>query len=344
MSGQKVSRFDPRSLSSLAIDPRPCELPFGLTWSDLRPVLPDLAGPTSGHRALISHEKQGLDAGDNSCIVTLQWLEGGALRERIVFIKQTEDPNAWETAKYRLLASRGVPTAQLLGSVSRAGAEVIVLEFLPRIGVDFQSPKEVRALLELVACLNAVDVDASEVEPKRPVVPNDEFDSHVLIALQEIEHDGVSGASAELLFDAYQRAQYEVATARLVLSHGELYFQQIGWSIRDEGEELVLIDLATMALRPLFTDVASVLPLLVQQTGRSETELFGVYLDALGRFGATTDPSSDPMRELRLVRVTSICWALPWLARASKDRTGFDLRGELTLKVSCLCDDVNKLA
>jgi hypothetical protein len=47
------------------------------------------------------------------------------------------DAASREADHYRLLAGHGVATPQLLAAIERDGTEVMVLEFLPLIGIDF---------------------------------------------------------------------------------------------------------------------------------------------------------------------------------------------------------------
>ncbi len=218
-----------------------------------------------------------------------------------------------------------------------------MLEFLPRIGIDWQSRAEVEALLELVARLNAAQVDSADIET-RPAVRNDGFDASVRSALRQIQRNPAMRLRADLVFEAYQRAQGEVGSMPLAPTHGEFYFQQVGWAARDGLEELVMFDLATLALRSRLGDVAGVLPLLVEKARRPEEELLAIYLDALARFGGSVDPHADYVRELRATRIATFCWALPWLVRSSTDTSGFDLGAELDLKLRWLCRDVEALA
>lgn len=96
----------------------------------------------------------------------------------------------------------------------------------------------------------------------------------------------------------------------------------------------------TLARRPRFTDIASVLPLLAQETGESQLELFQTYLDSLREITGSRLSSREALRELRLVRFANTCWTLPWLMRAVEGGAGFDLRGELALKARWLYDDL----
>jgi hypothetical protein len=179
-------------------------------------------------RALASYEKQGLTKGTNSCIVTLQYVVAGEWCERTVFVKQTADATAWEAAQYRLLTSHGVPTPELLVALFRNQAEVLVLEFLPTIGVDFQASDQVRALLQLVARLNAVAAEADPPTPGRGV-PHADFDARVKVALSKVMLDTPRLVDADRWFAGYQRARDALGSMPRALSHGELYFQQVGW-------------------------------------------------------------------------------------------------------------------
>jgi hypothetical protein len=153
-----MNPFEPANLSPLPKAPLACALPYDLTWDDLRPILPDLdERGSAGAQAFASHEKQGLNGGSNSCILTIRYPAGeNQLRSETIFIKQAADPKKAEARKYQFVASHGVPTPHLLAAIRRGGAEIILLEFLPTIGVDFRSTSEVNSMLHLVAQLNAI--------------------------------------------------------------------------------------------------------------------------------------------------------------------------------------------
>ena len=73
-----MRQFDPERLSPVRVRARERGLPYGLTWRDLVPCLPGLDEAGLGRcRALASYEKQGLNKGTNSCIVTLQYVVAG---------------------------------------------------------------------------------------------------------------------------------------------------------------------------------------------------------------------------------------------------------------------------
>ena len=67
-----MNQFDPESLSPVRVRASERGLPYGLTWVDLASCLPGLdEAELDSCRALASYEKQGLNKGTNSCIVTL---------------------------------------------------------------------------------------------------------------------------------------------------------------------------------------------------------------------------------------------------------------------------------
>jgi hypothetical protein len=293
-------------------------------------------------RALAAYERQGLNKGPNSCIVTLQYLVAGELCERTVFVKQTAESTAWEAAKYRFLSSHGVPTPELLAAIYRNQVEVLVLEFLPTIGVDFHSSSQIHDLLELVARLNSVATESYNPAPRQGVRQAD-FDARVKAALTKVLLEPAGMVDADRWFQGYRIARDALASMPRALRHGELYFQQVGWSDRNSTGRLVMFDLATLARGPRFSDIASILPLLAQESGEPELNLFETYLGSLRQFTGLRPPLRQAVRELRLMRVADVCSALPWLIEAVEQGEGFDLRSELTLKTRCLHDDLVEL-
>ena len=335
-----MSQFDPESLSPVRVRPRERGLPYGLTWSDLAPCLLGLdEAELDSCRALASYAKQGLNKGTNSCIVTLRYVVAGEQCERTVFVKQTADSSAWEAAKYHFLSAHGVPTPKLLVVISRNRAEVLVLEFLPTIGVDFHAPSQVRDLLELVARLNSVAAKADDPAPGHGM-PRAAFAARVKAALTRVVLEPPRPVDADRWFQGYQIARDALASMPTALSHGELYFQQVGWSDRDGTRTLVMFDLATLAHRPRLSDIANILPLLARESGERELTLFETYLESLRQFTGLRPSVNQAVRELRLTRVAGVCAALPWLTEAVEQGEGFDLRSELMLKTRCLHEDL----
>lgn len=268
-------------------------LPFGLTWSDLATLLPEPMTWTA-------RDPAGLHKGQ-SCILTFA-------DETAIFVKQTHR----EAAKYRYLAAHQVPTPRLLHTVERDDHEIILLECLPRIGIE---PGEADDLLRLVARLNAIidpPLDVFETGPGRPG-----FDDLMRAVLGQITVDPARW------FDLYRRAKGAVATFPLALNHGEMYFQQVG---RSAAGELVVFDLETMSLHPRFADIAGILEPVAAMTGRSEPDLFASYQDP------------GDWRELLWTRVVRSFESLPWLV---SDRP--DIENAPTVFINALHRDLTAL-
>jgi hypothetical protein len=288
---------------------RPCDLPYGLEWSDLRECLPGFIGAT-GARSWIAYEKQGLHGGVTSCILTLGYpTVGGRERTETVFVKQAVHPATAEAARYRFLERHGVAVPRLLASTDTGQGEVIVLEFLPTIGLPDTAADE---LLDLIAGLNAVDHPPADLFTAPAGMPVKVFDTKVRAALVLLAADPVTDGVVDPhgWFDAYKSAEFTTASLPVALNHGELAFQQIG---RTGSGRLVLLDLETMAVRPRFTDIAAILGELEAATGRDEYELFGHYLARYAMLSGTTVDLDTGWREVLCVRVVSSIQALPWL-------------------------------
>lgn len=288
------------SLSPLPVTARACPLPYGVEWDDLRPCLP---GFRRGSRALVTHELQGMRKGANTCVKTLEYHTfDGEIRSVAAFFKQVR--GSVEREKHAFLQARNVPVPRMLRAVSRPDAEVLVFEFLPRIGIR---SAEAADLLRLIARLNAVEVPPDGIFLPPPGRPETEFGARISAALQQ-----AGAPDPQRWFSAYGLLGERVRSLPTALNHGELYFQQVGWS----GRQLVLFDLETVAWRPRFTDVAGVIAPLAQRTGRSEAELFGAYLRAL----SSGVDESRAYRELLVVRAVSAFWSLPWRLEAPEER------------------------
>ena len=342
-----MNPFESTSLSPLARPPLACALPYNLTWSDLRPILSDLdEGRSPGPQAFLSHEKQGLHGGPNSCILTIRYpATENQFRSETVFVKHIEDPREAEAHKYQYIASRGVPTPRLLATVHRGGAEVILLEFLSTIGIDFRAASEADSMLQLLAQLNAIENPLDFFNPPaRDPSPESRtvFDERVRITLTELGRDRALPVTLDTrrAFEAYQIAQNASESMPLAINHGEFYFQQVGWVQRGLARQLVIFDLATMSLCPRFTDLASVLYPLAAYTGRDQVQLFEVYLDRLRQLKQLEAGIEEALRELRLLRVTTSCWSLPWLVEAARSPGVMALAEALSMTANCIYEDL----
>ncbi|HZC26237.1 MAG TPA: hypothetical protein VE287_04390, partial [Actinopolymorphaceae bacterium] len=125
------------------------------------------------------------------------------------------------------------------------------------------------------------------------------------------------GLDPSLWFKAYKRAGRAVAAMPVALNHNELAFQQVGrpspGSRADGDRPLVVFDLETMALLPRFADIADMLGVLSEQTGRGQRELFATYLTALRHQTGVALDESSAWNELLTLRITRTFESLPWL-------------------------------
>ena len=298
---------------------------------------------------LASHEKQGLHGGVNSCILTLNYpAENRQHRSVTLFIKAAANPETAEAQKYQFLSTHGIPTPRLLATVHRDGVEIIVLEFLPTIGIDFHSNREVGDLLDLAAQLNAIQEPMDFIKPVAQDSQSESaatFDAGVMAALVELSHDSTVSVNIDVRrwFEAYQLAQQAYHTMPLAITHGQFFFQQVGWAPRDAGSQLVLFDLETMSLRPRFTDIQSVLQALSRFTRRSQTELFEIYYERLCQLNSCESNIDEAFRELRLVRITESCYSLQWLVAEMKQPDFVGFSDILAMTLDCLSDDLATL-
>lgn len=246
-----------------------------------------------------------------------------------VFVKANEVEHRHEAARYRALEGSAVPTARLLHAMVLPPVEILVLECLDRIGIDFESDSEVEELLRLCATLNSARPSvlpaaagaggsAADFDADSDADSAADFDAAVLSALGT-----VAGGEADRWWAAYQWAAAKVDAMPTALCHGEFYFQQVGWASRDGRPTLVVFDLETLAYRPRFADIASILYPLAERTGRSQEDLLAVYLEALGeRTGVSVGVEvgvEAAFAELRVFRWVDACWGLPWLLRQHAD-------------------------
>ena len=303
----QMSRFAPANLSPVPIEPRPCALPYGLTWRDFGEFLPGFVR-AEGARAWVSHEIRGLHKGTNSCIVAVGYLDvDGAQLTQTVFCKRSEEPARAEAARYAFLTARGFPTPRLLYSAVRGGGEVVVLEFVPTVGVE---PNDVDELIGLIARLNTLEAPPLEAFVLPPGMPAAEFSARVMAALTSLAaHPAVPVAvDPASWFAAYRRAAAAVEALPMALNHGELFLQQVGWS----RGRLVMFDLETMGLRPRFVDIATTLSGLAAYSGREERDLFAHYLEAVRDLTGVVVDEAEAWKEALLVRLVNAYQGLPW--------------------------------
>ena len=310
-----MNPFEPARLSPIPKTLVASPLPYDLTWADIRSSLPGFDDRENANaQAFASYEKQGLNGGPNSCILTLHYPIGeNQFRSETVFIKQTIDTEKMEAQKYQILAALGIPTPRLLAAIQKDNAEIILLEFLSKIGIDFRLTGEVKSLLYLVAQLNSIQ-NPPDVFNSSPVVPQGEFDERVRNALLEISHNPSLSVTVDVprWFDAYQRARAACKSMPLAVNHNEFFFQQVGWAQRDDTSQLVIFDLETMCLSPRFNDIAGVLDRLALYTGQDRLELLRIYLDRMWELNRLEMEIDEALHEIRLVHLKGTFDSLPW--------------------------------
>ena len=307
-----MSGFGIESLSPRAVAREVVALPFGLTWAELAPALPPLAG--SGFVATRRRALQGLRARERS---TLLAIEGGPSVVDL-FVKRATRA---ERDRYDILRRAQVPIPELLAVVDRGGDDVVlVFEFLDRIGIDVRDPTDVTELLELIAHLSLVRPSSAE-----PPLPRGQVEAAFHLAVRDALRHIVDDRHVESWMAAYHRADAAAARMPQALSHGELYFQQVG---RRERGRLVVFDLATVGRRPRFWDVAGVVAPIASGLAEPEATTFDRYLDVLVALGATgPDADADEaFLEMRWLRALRSFQALPWVVGSRDDpELGVDL-------------------
>ena len=340
-----MDQFAPQNLSPLPTALTPCALPYGLTWDDLMTILPgfDLERRHLA-QAFASHRKQGLNGGPNSIILTLRYIGG---EDAVVFVKSQTDRQLWEAEKYRYLEAHGVPTPRLLAGLRKGEAEVIVLEFLPRIGINFASPDEVDAVLRLAAKINPLPIPSSSpsglFDPP-PEMPQDEFDRLVHAALRRMAGNPMlPQIDVPRWLAAYRLCRAKAEGMPRAVNHYQFFFQQMGWAHRGRERELVIFDLETMCSGPRFADLAGILYALSRFSGRAQEELLRGYLDALRLNNADLPDFDAALHELRILRIAEMGSSLPWLSGEAEDLDDFDSASILSMAAACLKEDIEAL-
>ena len=318
-----MNPFDPSHLSPVPNTPVACSLPYELTWDDLRSILPGMdARRGAGLQSFSSYEKQGLNGGSNSCILTLQYPAGdNPALSKTVFIKQASDPGKMEAQKYLALASFGIPTPRVLEVIHKNDVEILLLEILPKIGIDFHAPDEVTSLLHLAAQVNSIENPPEVFRSSAQEISQTEFDKRVRAALLEIAQDRSLPVvvDAPRWFSAYQFARTACKSFPTAVNHNEFYFQQVGWVQRDGVSQLVIFDLETMCLSPRFSDIAGILPSLAMYTGRPERELFKIYFDRVSELTDLELGIDEAFHEMKLLQIRDTFYSLPWLVDTAKE-------------------------
>lgn len=262
----------------------------------------------------------------------------GEQGEITLFVKRCVWKRRYESVHYRHLAECGVPAPHLYGAVVDAGgAEVIFLEPLERIGFDRRSEAEWRAMLSLLARLNAC-----------PIPPEYEPHLHCFEHVGRIEGGfwamgldahpsaeqvkaglvagGIDAGEADVLARAAETLCSQVAAQPQALLHQDFLSDNVGWRRGSDG--MAVLDLHKLARGPRFADVAGYLAqpdwssdsAFLERKPNGETHgatrreaLARHYLSEYWRFGGPEVPLERFRQE-----TTALFWAhkiaaLPWL-------------------------------
>ena len=330
------SAFTPARLSPRPAAARPGALPYGLTWAEFGSCLPGYDGGAATARR--THVLAGLRDEAASQIITADYVDVAGRRRTVpVFVKRCGS-HGREADKHRTLASRGVRTPRLLGVVPRDGAQLIVLEFLPTVGIE---PAGADELLDLIATLHCVDEPPAPLFAADPGLPQDEFERRLGGALRIVAARAHTQVDPTAWLRVYRRLRAQVSESPVELNHGELYFQQIGRRAAEQGGELVLFDFESTALLPRFTDVASILAGLSALTGRSERSLFEHYLAARRRRTGVGLDATVAWQDFLRVRVVTSFESLPWLIDVDESPSVPDTAATVLARIAA---DVRQLA
>ncbi|MBA8793948.1 hypothetical protein FHX74_001553 [Friedmanniella endophytica] len=293
---------------SRAVAAGSASLPFGLAWADLAPALPGTSGPVT---AEVIHRPQGRHHGGHpSASVRVRCPTASGVAEVRLFVKQNADRP--EAPRYRLLAEAGVPVPRLHAAVDRGGAEVLVLDELPVVGLERD---DVDPALGLLARLASRQDAPAELAPPPAGSDQATFEVSLAAALARIDREQPGSGTTRWLA-TYRRLLPEYRALPTALSHGELAAHQFG---RTDQGRLVVFDLATVGRRPRFFDLAAIIGVLADLAGRSEQTLLDDYLGRLHRLGV--DPGTTPQAEaeLRVTRFVGVLETVPWLVSLAAD-------------------------
>jgi hypothetical protein len=336
-----IDNFSQAALSPLpAVQEKAGPIPYGLTAEELGPVLDIPESDYPSIRCLFTHEKQGLSNGPSSRIVTIVFesVKHGEER-RTIFLKKNDQAKKYEADRFRLLARNGVVTPALLATFTRAHDEVIVLEFMPVIGIDCSARDQVEGMLRQIARLNTI-AERPAFVPDNPMSMSAEYDARVQCAIESIVISGFASAEqTKSWFSAYQQAQREAQQMSRAIVHGEMYFQQVGLLHVRASDNVALFDLATMHFGPRFIDVAGILRPLSDRSGISQIDLFAIYLEEYCRRGGRIESHVSAYHELRVIRLVNNCWSLPWWSRVWSDPESAKHVDEVAPAVDCITKD-----
>ena len=241
--------------------------PFGLNKTQLLPILEAATGAPLADFTVQAQPAVPDDSGGNKRLLTFHYTtQAGTSDETTLFAKRCVWKSKSEAVHYRYLAARDVPTARLFGSLRDAGGEeVIFLECLSEVGFHGQDEAEWRALLSLLARINACAVSSSYA----PYLHRFEQVGKIggglwftgldtRLTEEQVEADlkacGVGRKGRPALYESARTLFAQVAAQPQGLLHQDFTPDNVGW--RGTRTEMVVFDLHKNALGPRFADVA----------------------------------------------------------------------------------------
>lgn len=309
---------------------------FGLEPGRLNPILEAATG--SAVAEFLGFSRQEVDGKADTLLCDFTYrTPDGLTGQTKLFVKQCVWGGIAESPHYRHLASHGVPSPRLYGSLRGVdGLEIIFVEPLTATGFHRNDEAEWRCLLSLLARFNACPVTADYAPHLREFDQIGQAGGGVWIsALPAFPADAeiaaslrAAGAGDELpaLLGAARDLFTQVEAQPRGLLHQDLSPDNVGWL--GGRAEMVVFDLHKNACGPRFADVAPYLAVpdwsndaafLDGSEGgtRSRREtLIEHYLDEYARAGG-----SLVLPEVFQAEASALAWAhrvsvISWLVQA----------------------------
>jgi hypothetical protein len=247
---------------------------FGLSEARLLPIVEAMAGaPVARFHVEVRSALEGYygGCGDKAIPTFVYTTRTGAAGEVTSFVKRFSWQGKSEAAHYRHLAVYSVPTPRLYGALpTEDGQEILFLERLTAIGFDRQSEGEWRAMLSLLARLNAVPVTPDYAPHLHPFEQGGKVDGWWITGFTDaaptdeeitanLHAAGIPKAELTPLIRAARHLFDRINALPHGLLHQDFLPDNLGW--RGDREEMVVFDIHKNTLGPRFADVGPYLGL-----------------------------------------------------------------------------------
>jgi aminoglycoside phosphotransferase (APT) family kinase protein len=312
---------------------------FGLSETRLCPVVEAMAGQPVAR--FVVEVREPVEGNTGLCgdklIPTFRYTTAtGRTGEATAFVKRFSWEGKSEAAHYRHLAAYGVPTPRLYGAISCAdGQEILFLERLPAISFDRRSEAEWRAMLSLLARLNACPVTL-DYEPHLHLFEQggkvDRWWATGFMNAAPVDEEieaslrtcGVPEAELSPLSRAARLLFNRVAALPRGLLHQDFLPDNLGW--RGDREEMVVFDLHKNTCGPRFADVGPYLGLpdwsdhaaFLSERGRRDA-FTRHYLGEYARFSGQNVTPETFRQETTLLSWAHKVAILWWLSEQKQD-------------------------